>query len=180
MADPLRINRDELAKFLPNHETIIQFENLFNIGEEVQNANINDLSYDAETAISKANTALALTDGIRDLIRWQFNGLVLDPIDTIPIDGARINTQPTGSEALAISTTKYVDDNTFWARSGTKIQPKFTNDDVDIYGNMVFNKGALDKDFSVNKLTSGISINYDAGTDALAFDATTITIGAPI
>ena len=37
-----------------------------------------------------------------------------------------------------------------------------------------FNSGNLDLDFSIGKNNSGDAINYDAGTDTLTFDATTI------
>lgn len=43
-------------------------------------------------------------------------------------------------------------------------------------GNNVFNNGAGDYDFTVKKNTSGNAISFDAGTVALALDATTVGI----
>ena len=57
MAEVLNINRDELAKFLPNHEAIIQFENLFKSVQTIVN---DDDGQDivSESALAKANSAL--------------------------------------------------------------------------------------------------------------------------
>lgn len=41
-------------------------------------------------------------------------------------------------------------------------------------GNVIFNNGAADSDFTVKKLTSGNAIAYDAGAASLALDSTTI------
>jgi hypothetical protein len=46
-------------------------------------------------------------------------------------DLALLSTQPTGGTALAIATTKYADDNDFWTRTGTTLNPETTTDDVE-------------------------------------------------
>jgi hypothetical protein len=70
----LRLNRDQLAKFLPDHETIVQFENLFQVADEVQNSNTDDALILAGNALAKANdTAQALL--------WSRVGLNLFPKD---------------------------------------------------------------------------------------------------
>jgi hypothetical protein len=43
-------------------------------------------------------------------------------------------------------------------------------------GAVVVNAGALDCDFTFNKLTSGTAINYDSGTDALTLNGATVGI----
>lgn len=66
MADPKPISRDQLAKFLPDHETIRRFERLFNVAGELTPAEIarldrliEELSFEAGAANTNAVSALA-------------------------------------------------------------------------------------------------------------------------
>jgi len=43
----------------------------------------------------------------------------------------QLATQPDGVVALAVATTKYVDDNDFWIRTGTLLNPETSGDDVE-------------------------------------------------
>lgn len=52
----LRLNRNQLQKFLPDHESIIQFEELFRIADEVQNTTTDDALILAGDALAKANS----------------------------------------------------------------------------------------------------------------------------
>jgi len=64
MAGVLRINRDILAKFLPDHETIRQFEELFTT---VYESSSNDAALiQSESATAKANLALALINDLKE------------------------------------------------------------------------------------------------------------------
>jgi hypothetical protein len=56
--EPLRLTRDQLAKFLPDHEAIRRFEKLFSIVETVAPDVINEVSNAAENAGSRATQAL--------------------------------------------------------------------------------------------------------------------------
>ena len=56
--EPLRLTRDQLAKFLPDHEAIRRFEKLFAIVETVAPDVINEVSNAAENAGSRATQAL--------------------------------------------------------------------------------------------------------------------------
>ena len=190
----LQINRDQLAKFLPDHETIRQFENLFAVADEVNTNPIIDVAVDAGKALAKANLALSsvnwkrksgiitplvITDGL-DIngsstfnkafglknftinkngsgIAYSFNGTteahILDGASvtlTAPIDFALLNAQPTGGTALAISTTKYVDDNTFWIRTGTTLSPETAGDSLSIDAAAIFNTDSGSNDFTIN------------------------------
>jgi hypothetical protein len=61
MASTLKVNRDVFAKFLPDHETIIQFEDLFKAVNDTNNgAEVDDAFNVADDALSKANLGLAL------------------------------------------------------------------------------------------------------------------------
>ena len=44
---------------------------------------------------------------------------------------AQLTSHPDGAVPLAISTVQYVDDNTFWSRTGTLLNPKTSTDDVE-------------------------------------------------
>ena len=64
MAGVLRINRDILAKFLPDHETIRQFEELFTT---VYESSSNDAALiQSESATAKANLAIALINDLKE------------------------------------------------------------------------------------------------------------------
>lgn len=56
---PLRLNRDQLAKFLPDHESIRQFENLFQIAERIAPNVPDELETEAGSAATQANNAIA-------------------------------------------------------------------------------------------------------------------------
>ena len=56
--EPLRLTRDQLAKFLPDHEAIRRFEKLFAIVETVAPDVINEVNNAAENAGSRATQAL--------------------------------------------------------------------------------------------------------------------------
>lgn len=56
--EPLRLTRDQLAKFLPDHEAIRRFEKLFSIVETVAPDVINEVNNAAENAGSRATQAL--------------------------------------------------------------------------------------------------------------------------
>ena len=56
--EPLRLTRDQLAKFLPDHEAIRRFEKLFSIVETVAPDVINEVGNAAENAGSRATQAL--------------------------------------------------------------------------------------------------------------------------
>jgi hypothetical protein len=47
------------------------------------------------------------------------------------------------------------------------------------YGSVEVNADALDVDFTVHKLTSGQALSYNAGSDTLNLDASTITLSSP-
>jgi hypothetical protein len=65
------------------------------------------------------------------LSAWKYVSGVLSPRLTIAADGTRLNIQPTGAVDLALSTTKYVNDNDFWIRTATLLTPKTSTDDVE-------------------------------------------------
>jgi len=56
--EPLRLTRDQLAKFLPDHEAIRRFEKLFSIVETIAPDVINEVNNAAENAGSRATQAL--------------------------------------------------------------------------------------------------------------------------
>lgn len=47
------------------------------------------------------------------------------------VDQSLLTAQPTGGVDLAIATTKYVNDNDFWTRTGTLLNPETSGDDVE-------------------------------------------------
>jgi hypothetical protein len=55
----LRLTRDQLAKFLPDHESIRQFEQLFAIADSIAPDVPNEIKVEAGSANSQANNAIA-------------------------------------------------------------------------------------------------------------------------
>lgn len=56
--EPLRLTRDQLAQFLPDHEAIRRFERLFSVVETVAPDVINEVSIAADSAASAAAQAI--------------------------------------------------------------------------------------------------------------------------
>ena len=54
----LKLTREQLSKFLPDHETIRQFEALFDVADQVNTTSINELQIEIGVAIQKANEAI--------------------------------------------------------------------------------------------------------------------------
>jgi hypothetical protein len=66
----LRVNRDELFRVFQNHETVIQFENLFNTVDETNSGtDIDESLILAGDAIAKANLALSQ---LKDYVKNSF------------------------------------------------------------------------------------------------------------
>ena len=66
----LKLPRDILAKFLPDHRSIVAFEKMFVEIDDNQNTNIdliNAISLTAEKAGANADLALALIDYFQDI-----------------------------------------------------------------------------------------------------------------
>jgi hypothetical protein len=62
----LRLNRNQLATFLPDDESIRAFEDLFSSVDEITSeADSDDIQGDADVAIAKANKALAETNKLK-------------------------------------------------------------------------------------------------------------------
>lgn len=68
MSNPIRLTRNQLAKFLPNPETIKAFENLFKQATETNPINIGLLTSMTEEANSDANTGISLAHSAHDII----------------------------------------------------------------------------------------------------------------
>lgn len=60
----LKLTRDQLAKFLTDHASIKQFEQLFAVADSIAPDVVNEVSIAADSANAKANQALALLDRI--------------------------------------------------------------------------------------------------------------------
>ena len=56
--EPLRLTRDQLAQFLPDHEAIRRFERLFAVAEAIAPDVVNEVSTAAESAGARATEAL--------------------------------------------------------------------------------------------------------------------------
>ena len=68
--EPLRLTRDQLAKFLPDHEAIRRFEKLFSIVETVAPDVINEVNNAAENAGSRATQALGEISRLADALEF--------------------------------------------------------------------------------------------------------------
>jgi len=64
----LKLTRDQLAKFLTDHESIKQFEQLFAVADSIAPDVVNEVSIAADSANAKANQALALLDRIANAL----------------------------------------------------------------------------------------------------------------
>jgi len=70
MADALRVNRDELYRVFQNHETVIQFENLFSTVDETSSGtDIDEALIVGGNALAKANLVFAL---LKDYLKETF------------------------------------------------------------------------------------------------------------
>ena len=56
--EPLRLTRDQLAQFLPDHEAIRRFERLFSVAEAIAPDVVNEVSTAAESAGARATEAM--------------------------------------------------------------------------------------------------------------------------
>ena len=68
--EPLRLTRDQLAKFLPDHESIRRFEKLFSIVQTIAPDVINEVSNAAENAGSRATQALGEISRLADALEF--------------------------------------------------------------------------------------------------------------
>ena len=112
MADPLlRIKREQLATFCPDHDTIKQFERLFSLVNQTQSSSAEDALFVAETALARINSLQVPT--IADVSESAL----------LVAETALANS----NNAIAISEA-----NDFWKRTGTTLETKFANDDLQI------------------------------------------------
>lgn len=68
MSDKIVLTRNQLAKFLPNPETIKAFENLFKLSTQLNPDALNALAILIEEAANDGNSAFALANSIRSEI----------------------------------------------------------------------------------------------------------------
>lgn len=92
MADPLRVNRDKLYEVFGDHETVIQFENLFSQVEDAQDFDFDSSSIDADNALSKANAALGLSRGKLSQSYETVNKNLQDWDKSLSYTGLKLNT----------------------------------------------------------------------------------------
>ena len=112
MADPLlRIKREQLATFCPDHDTIKQFERLFSLVNQTQSSSAEDALFVAETALARINSLQV--PAIADVSESAL----------LVAETALANS----NNAIAIS-----DENDFWKRNGATLETKFANDDLQI------------------------------------------------
>jgi hypothetical protein len=80
MANPLIISRDQLEKFLPNHETIRSFEQLLkNVSIDTPES-ISEANNNASTAIALATAALSTLADVITALDYVLSSPVLDPL----------------------------------------------------------------------------------------------------
>lgn len=99
---PLRLTRDQLAKFLPDHETIRQFERLLTFVDELDQTVLEEIENEAASAVATANAALVLIDSYRI---WKRIGTILSPIntgDSVTIDGAAVFNDEAGDNDFQV------------------------------------------------------------------------------
>jgi hypothetical protein len=83
----LNLTRDQLAQFLTDHQQIKQFELLFATVDELQNIVGTDFEYQADTAFSTANEALAQISALTQSTEVDtavLNAKVQQALDAIP------------------------------------------------------------------------------------------------
>jgi hypothetical protein len=73
MADPRPLRRDQLAKFLPDEETIRRFERLFQKAGADIPQDVTNVEIDANNALSLANTALEQLEDLREYVDNNLN-----------------------------------------------------------------------------------------------------------
>ena len=168
----LNVNRDQLAQFLPDHETIRQFETLFQVAEDVQSTPVQDALILAGNADAKANTAL-------NALYWSKSGTSLFPknlSNKLSIGStssvAQVNIEPTTASTKgliikgAVSQTENLLD--FQDDVGT-ILGETNSDGLVGIGGVVDPSG--DYDLTVNGLTRHNSL-YSDQTGAGFYDVT--------
>ncbi len=104
----LNLTRKDLSKFLPDHRSIIAFENLLTINPE----EIIDINVDAQNAITMAIQAIGELQTLKDQLYSVINKIYNDTIpNSLPLDAVEFNQNPVlGSRTgvLGLDNTKNI------------------------------------------------------------------------
>tara|TARA_R110002096_G_scaffold132049_1_gene282170 strand:- start:151 stop:588 length:438 start_codon:yes stop_codon:yes gene_type:complete len=89
----LRLNRNQLKEFLPDHESVIAFENLFGaVDAIVEGSSVEDALITAGNGIAKANLALALIGELQQATFETVNKNIKSYNKTFTYTGVRLDT----------------------------------------------------------------------------------------
>lgn len=136
----LKLTRNVLAKFLPNHEAVIEFENLF-----------------SQTNSLFSENAFISLGGFTYLQN--------------SADNVGIGTETPTEKLELVGTSKFTGDMIIIGALTMTGNYGLTGN-LTVNGTSIFNGTALDKDFTIKKLTSGNAYVYDAGLDTHSFSGT--------